>query len=802
MPGYLFSLALLEFKLVGLGGYLFIMRFMMTRILPETLQRQGTFSSSVVVGLSMLAGVLGFFSLPVLPSGSVYAVVVGVLLGFAALYLPLLRPVFFAAIGFGIAWLNALDYQRHVLPSLHENKLATIIGVVEDIPQHQPGMTRFTLLPDSVSINNQSVNLGRIRLAYYGTPNTPIRAGAQIRFNAKLKRPHGFVNPGAFDYERWLFHHRITASGYVKSDIEVLSSNHHTISVWRHQIADHIDFFIHNLEISALTKALLIGHRSNLNDHHWDVLQHTGTAHLLAISGLHLGLVAAGVFFVTRRLMLRIEPSGRGESIVWGITLIVCVIYSLLAGFSIPTQRALFMLVILAVMRQSGRHNPFTPLFLTLTLCLLWEPFMVLTAGFWLSFFAVLLILLTLYRYPIRHAFLVLLTIQLVLSLGLIPILSVFSLPVSVISIIANLIMVPLVSFVIMPFVLLSGISLVFPESVSSIFFALSEYTLTYAWDFLNWLSQHTPKPWRLHLSPGQGISATFGIIFLLLPRALLLWPAAGILLISAFTPLPRPLIHDKTVRVTLLDIGQGLSVLIETRHHTLLYDTGPRYRSGDTVFNSVIRHVLDAKQIQSLDELIISHDDSDHSGGLKDALNHLAVKTLRANPPIRSTTPCQYGQHWNYDGVEFTILHPLATTTYQADNNSSCVLQIRTGQQRILLTGDIEASVEHELIERNPTLQTNILLLPHHGSKTSSTTEFLTAVKPDYAISSNGYQRRYFPHKSVLARLKQRHIPLIDTATYGATVVTANPKKITITPFRQHSELMWHRFFLTNTDK
>ncbi|MEO1917304.1 MAG: DNA internalization-related competence protein ComEC/Rec2, partial [Candidatus Thioglobus sp.] len=234
----------------------------------------------------------------------------------------------------------------------------------------------------------------------------------------------------------------------------------------------------------------------------------------------------------------------------------------------------------------------------------------------------------------------------------------------------------------------------------------------------------------------------------------------------------PNEKIAQNTALITILDVGQGTSHVVQTQNHTLLFDTGARYPSGFNLGGSVINPFLKAKQINVLDKVIVSHADNDHIGGLADVLQAFKVKEILTSTPnkiTRQSSLCYAGQQWRWDGVLFEILSPTKNTRLKG-NNASCVLKVSTDQFSVLMSSDIEKKAEKQLVKhQQEKLNSDILLSPHHGSKTSSTQAFLDAVSPSIIIISSGYQNRFnHPAKQVTDRYKANKIKSINTNCAG----------------------------------
>ncbi len=713
--------------------------------------------------------------------------------------LPRYRLLFFFAIGFLWTVWRADIILAHSLPDHLEGQDIKMIGTVINLPKHKQydresvwkfdfAPLPFTAWPDP----------GHLRLSMSGDPPEPLRPGQQWQFTVRLKRVHGMINPGGFDYEAWSFQQRIQATGYVrpKGERRLLSDpSPFNIDNLRYRLALKIREQLGDLPSTAIIIGLALGERQWITPEQRNVLQRTGTAHLIAISGLHIGFIAWLGFGLGRRLWCY-----AGKAVLWLpapyfaalLSLLFAFIYALLAGFSLPTQRALIMVAVVVSGIVFARNVAISyVLTLALLIVLLWDPFAVMSAGFWLSYGAVAVIAYALRgRRKIGLSSLTKkglgsLKTQWAVTLGLLAIVLAIFGYIPLISIPANTIAIPWVSFWVVPFTLL-GTALILPlPELGVMLLQIAASTIDALRVSMEWFSnldwnwrQHTPPLWTI-------ITAMIGVAILLLPRG---FPARwlGILwFLPLFFILPA---HPNRgeVWLTLLDVGQGLATVVRTQNYVLVYDTGPKWRSGFNTGDAVVAPFLRSKGIEKIDKLLISHGDNDHSGGVQSVLEQLRVdevltsapekiqKTITNNPTKLTDSQillCQTGQHWHWDGIDFQILHPAANYFVEKENNASCVLKVSVENRAILLPGDIEESVEYHLVQNALTdLKADILIAPHHGSYTSSTERFLDVVQPTIALFSTGYRNRFkHPRKWIVQRYHNRQIQTWNTAQTGA---------------------------------
>ncbi len=665
-------------------------------------------------------------------------------------------------------------------------------GVIASIPEQHDKVLRFNFQPENHAFPDE------IRLSWYYPGKVLPGPGERWQFEVRLKPPSGMKNPGGFDYEKWLFMEGIGATGYIRDSqhnrlLDKAPRWH--IDKFRLQIQQKLGRLVDHARHLPFILGLSVGQREQMTSEHWQVLRETGTSHLLAISGLHIGLAAAIGFFLFRwgwslsLSTLKLLPA-RQAGAVGGFSF--ALFYALLAGMAIPTQRALIMVttVMLALLLKRPLY-PAHILALSLLLILAFDPFSVLSAGFWLSFSAVALIMLTCSaRFPASRSNW--LTIHLWLALGLMPLLIIFFGQVSLISPLANLIAVPLVSLLVVPLILAAMLLLPINETVSKLVLTAADYLLHWLWQLLSWLSSLPFADWRMAELPWPLlIFISLLALLLLLPRAM---PARWIGLVPVFALISyqpeRPAAGQ--IFFTLLDVGQGLAAVVETRTHTLVFDTGPRYSERFDTGSAVVAPYLQSRGIEQIDKLVVSHSDNDHLGGVAGLKQLVPVKqTLSSDiKALPAASRCVAGQHWQWDGVMFEVLLPLADQP-GTDNNRSCVLKVSADNLSLLLPGDIERDSERQLLNLYADkLRADILVVPHHGSRTSSTHRFVTAVDPVFALFPVGYRNRYgFPKQEVLERYLEQGSIILRSDQHGAILFR---QQQSVSSWRQHAAGLW----------
>lgn len=711
--------------------------------------------------LALALGLLSLRFLPYLPPG-------WLLLGAAACGLGLLFSRLYP-LGFfllGMAWACAsaqwaLD--DRLSPEL-DGRTLWLEGRVVGLPAFSEGVVRFQLR-DAVSRRGQLPGL--IRVAWHGGPE--LRAGERWRLAVTLRRPHGLVNPQAFDYEAWLLAQRIGATGTVKAGERVQAAS--GLRAWRDGLRQHL------LQVDAFGRAgglaaLVLGDGSGLSSADWRLLQHTGTVHLMVISGQHITLLA-GILYGLVAWLARLGmwpqrwpwlPCACALALAGALT------YGLLAGFEVPVRRACLMIALVLLWRLRFRHlGAWWPLLLALVVVLLVEPLAVLQPGFWLSFVAVaILILVFAARLGSWRWWRSLGRAQWTMAFGLLPAMLALGLPVSASGPLANLIAVPWVGVLVVPLALLGTVLLPVPwlgESCLWLAGGLLQLLFMLLGEIAAWLPAWLPAAIPLW----AWLLALFGALLLLLPAGVPL-RLPGLLLLLPALLLEGEALPEGQAQVLMLDVGQGLSVLVRTRQHALLYDAGPRFGDFD-MGERVVVPSLRALDVRQLDLLLLSHGDNDHAGGAQAVAHGLRVGQVLAGeverlPSQLRAEPCQQ-QRWRWDGVEFQLWRRADAAR---GNQSSCVLRIEAGGERLLLTGDIDGQTERLLMASDMPVDADWLLVPHHGSRSSSSLAFIEAVAPRAALLSRGrYNGFGHPHPQVMGRYQRLQVALYDSAESGA---------------------------------
>jgi competence protein ComEC len=710
-------------------------------------------------------------------------------------------PSIFLA-GFLWALLHAHHYFNHVLPEEMTGQTIAVDGHINGIPKSDGRVQRFLFKITSFDQKYTGFYPETLKLSWYGH-HGKLKAGQHWQLMVRLKPPHGFMNPGGFDYERWLYQERIHATGYVqKHSSNRLKSGSpvYSINRIRQSTLDYVTSY--TSRFTGLIAALAVGYKGGISAEQWQVLTRTGTNHLMAISGLHVGLVAAWIFWLARRvapvIILKRLPGTQFAAL---ISLIVAGFYALLAGFAIPTQRAMAMLcVVLVALMFRKQVRPLNSLCWALIVVLVFDPVSVLALGFWFSFIAVAVIAYSFSGRLCRaRGWMQWGRLQWVIALALFPVSLFLFNQTSLIAPLANLLFVPLATVVVVPLILLASLSLLFSTDLAQWLYQLTETVFELSWPMLQWFSKHDLSIWQQAQPPIlYMLLAILGVALLLAPKGLShRW--LGMIMLLPCLLYQAELPEDGEVWVDTLDVGQGLAMVIQTHHHILVYDTGPRFSDNFDTGERVILPYLKQKGIKKLDKLIISHGDNDHIGGAQSLLNQLAINELLGQGIKRldhvHKVSCSRGQKWRWDQVDFEILHP--DKDYKKSNNQSCVLKISNGKANVLITADIESKIEAEMIKfHTEKLKSDVMIIPHHGSKTSSSINFINAVKPDYAIVSSGYKNKFkHPRPEVIRRYQSSGIKTYNTAELGTVLLKLN-KTVGIRPpasYRTKASHYWN---------
>jgi competence protein ComEC len=723
---------------------------------------------------------------------------------------------------------------QDALPPALEGQDLVVTGVVAELPRQHISGTRFVFETESATHQGRPVQLPpRLSLGWYrGTdddvalsgPSEDLRAGQRWRFTVRLKQPHGSMNPHGFDFELWLFEQGIRAGGTVRvrPDMparKLADTAAHPVERARQWVRDAIQSRIQDPLAAGVLAALAIGDQAAIDREGWDLFRITGVAHLMSISGLHVtmfawlaGGLAARVWRQRAAWTLRLPT----PTVALWAGLLAATAYALLAGWGVPAQRTVWMIGTVVVLRSLGARWPLPAVLLAAAMVVvLGDPWALLQPGFWLSFVAVALLAVS---EPVQqratsapagrwvklgHVMRAGVRTQIVATLALAPLSLIFFQQVSLVGLLANLLAIPLVTLLITP---LSLLGVLVPPLWAMAAWLLQGLVWCLnglaSWPWAVWFAAAAP-PWAMACGLLAGV-----LVVLPLPWRLRLCalPLALPLLLPAVA---RPAAGDFELQAA--DIGQGTAVLVRTQHHLLLFDTGPQYSADTDAGTRVLLPLLRARGEAHIDTLMLSHRDSDHVGGAAALLAGFPVQamtsSLTPDHPLLAQAQarrvphelCVAGQSWSWDGVRFDVLHPLPDDHRLGlkPNALSCVLRVQGATGSALLTGDIEAAQEAALVQRSGVqLRSEVLMVPHHGSRTSSTAAFLDAVQPQVAVVQAAYRSRYgHPAPDVLARYEQRGIKVVRSDRCGAFTLPSRAPATAPTEVceRQVARRYWH---------
>jgi len=768
--------------------------------------------------------------------------------------------IFFLFLGF--AW-NAHYAQNrlgNVLSIEYEGKDLLLEGRVNALPQSSLSGAKFSFEVDHASLGRQPIEAFPRQVylswqpAWRNHQDIPeVIPGQRWEFKVKMKRPYGSLNPYTFDFERWSFHQDFGASGSVRSGDLLLEKDigftefSLAMEYQRWKLRQKIKGLLPaNARYAGVISALVMGDQNAIDQEDWRVFNATGIGHLISISGLHVTMLAGfgamiASFLWRRNSLPLFIPVGKVAAAVGFLTAFV---YAWLAGFQIPAQRTMYMVGVVAFALWSGRNpRSFDIWWWALAFVLLIDPMAPYTPGFWLSFGAVAAILYAMqgsegllglptgkelevhWRHRLTQALREACRVQAVVTIALLPFTLYWFYQVSIVSPLANAFAIPMVSYIVTPLAIAGAL---LPEFIGQWLLLPAHATMEYLaialsrianWRWaVAWSSQ--PIWWALVLS-------AVGVVLAIRPGVILeSWISRlfGLALCASLfiQAAPNLSLANGEFRATVLDVGQGTAVLIETASKRLLYDTGP-IQGKDNAGQRIILPYLRGRGIDHIDRMVISHSDSDHIGGAASLLQEIIFASMMGSLPSTSpllpnletrqvpSIPCRFGQQWSWDGVDFHIWHPHEDALFEErqsrkPNEMSCVLEVRNQTTSFWLTGDVEKQGEADITARLDQSALHglkdkslIFMAPHHGSKTSSSLELLSTLSPNLAFAQNGYRNRYgHPHPTVTERYRGMSIPFYQTPATGAQIweFQSQPNPILVEPlfWREHKIRLWHR--------
>jgi len=739
--------------------------------------------------------------------------------GVIALYLRAFRrtsvlAVFLAMalLAWGVTGLRASVFANTALSPALEGQDIAVRGVVAGLPQSFEGGVRFRFDQDSAQMNGQPVQLPqRLELAWYTgwfgrgdganddageLQRSPasLQAGERWQFTVRLKAPHGGINPHGFDYELWQWEQGVQATGYVRAGHKdpppqrLAQTWQHPVDALRQQVRSHIFASVTDTRAAGVLAALVTGDQGAIERVDWDVFRATGVAHLMSISGLHITmfawLAAAWIGWLWRRSQrLCLWLSAPSAALVGGVVLAAA--YALFSGWGVPAQRTVLMLATVGLLRLLGLRWPWPQVWLLACLMVVvLDPWAMLQAGFWLSFVAVGVLFasdsgaVSPEDKRARGRFVAMLREQWVITLALTPLTLLLFGQVSLVGLLANSLAIPVVTLLVTPLAML-GVA-------APGLWTLAAWAIQLLGEVLRWLAAWPWAVFWVAQAPWWASAAAVlgGVLLALRVPWSLRLAALPLVLPVLLWQSPRPPVGQ--FELLAADVGQGSAVLVRTHQHALQYDAGPRFSSESDAGQRVLVPLLRTLGVR-LDTLMLSHRDSDHSGGAQALLTMQPqvqlISSMAGEGGLvtrRPATRCVAGQRWQWDGVDFEVLHPQVADYGQPQktNAMSCVLRISNGQRSALLAGDIEQPQEAQLVQAQanlpPTqaspLRADVLLVPHHGSKTSSSAAFLAVVQPRIALVQAGYRNRFgHPAPPVLVRYQEQGARLVDTPHCGA---------------------------------
>jgi len=758
-----------------------------------------------------LGGVFAHLQLSALPEPVTLVAVLGVAVavGAFAAWRPGWRAAFVpvaAALSFGLASVQASWRLADALPASLEGEDLVVDGVVDSLPQVFDQGVRFRFDVSSAQRAGEAVRVpGHVQLAWYSgwggaaqdphvrpartapaDPLPDVRAGDRWRFTVRLRRPHGLRNPHGFDHELFLFEQGVRATGTVRPGAARLGGSWwRPVERLRQHVRDDLLASVDHRRAAGVLAALAVGDQSAIAPEDWRLFRDTGISHLVSVSGVHVtmfawlaGLLLRAAWARTGPLCLRVPAPVAAKA--GGV--LAAAGYALFAGWGVPAQRTVLMLATVTLLQLGGRRWPLglTLLAAAAVVCAT-DPWALHQAGFWLSFAAVGLLLVASPESGTREASVAGrawhtvrdgVRTQAVATVGLAPLTLVLFQQVSAVGFVANLVAIPVVTLVVTPLAL--------GGAVLAPLWWLGAWVVQHANGPLVWLSRAPGAVWTAAAAPSWAQAAgVFGALLAVMP---LPW-RLRLLAVPLLVPLAAPAVTrpaEGRYDVLAADVGQGSAVLVRTRTRLLLYDTGPAYGGEANAGERVLAPLLRARGEHRIDRLVLSHRDTDHVGGAEPLLSRWPVDELLSSlEPGHSLLGlaaadrrCDAGQSWSWDGVRFEVLHPPASDHARPlkPNAKSCVVRVSGAQGSVLLAGDIERAQEAALVAAGAPLASDVLLVPHHGSRTSSTAAFLDAVQPSVAVIQAGHLNRFgHPVAEVLARLRARGVVVVGSPSCGA---------------------------------
>ncbi|MEZ8823032.1 DNA internalization-related competence protein ComEC/Rec2 [Vibrio amylolyticus] len=650
------------------------------------------------------------------------------------------------------------------------------------------------------SINGQTLPyLSRPKLRLVS--DFPLNMGDAVDAKISVKPIYGWRNELGFDLESYYLSQNWLAKATLISQQSLVVKSRASL---RNTLYQQVFEQVKDSPVKGPILALVFGERSHITEQQWSHYRNSGLMHLIAISGLHVGVIYM-VGFMLGKLLSRTSCR-----LLWSPWILGCafaVFYSWLAGFSLPTTRALTMCLVGSAFIMMRIQQPISiKLLLTLCVVLAIAPFSALSISFWLSFYAVAVVLYVLSQSNQgKSTWRTVLKMQLYLVLLMVPLTAFLFGGISMSSLLYNIMFVPWFTFIVIPSVFVALFITALNLSAFSGVWSVVEYLLLP----VEWAAKYAVDSWLVLSQPQVYFSALVCSAFFLCHY---LNRQAGLLLIFAVSAVgffewfeslelrADEKSETKEWKIDVLDVGHGLSILIEKDGKAMLYDTGNSRESG-SVADSLIVPILSRRGIRTIDGLILSHLDADHAGG-RDVIDQQLAPIRKISPQnIEGYELCIRGKEWYWQGLQFSVLWPQQGVK-RAYNPHSCVIRIENESSSfsMLLTGDIDALVEWMLVRDPGALKSDILIVPHHGSATSSTPKFLKAVAPSVAIASLSKGGRWdLPSDKVLTRYQSQKIDWLDTGQSGQITIHVNRDMWQVSTIRQTEGPRWYRQMLRN---
>ncbi|MCP4877492.1 MAG: DNA internalization-related competence protein ComEC/Rec2 [Gammaproteobacteria bacterium] len=708
-------------------------------------------------------------------------------------------------------WSSAILHYHldHRLADSYDHQIALVQGTVSGIPQIKPGRIGFYLQIHEIA--GYSAPLPRLaRINWYQDERVPL-PGELWQLQVKLKQPRAMLNFAGFDFEAWQFKRGIDASGYVRAsklNLKLEPASWRDLDQWRSYVAAAIDRYCAGCENRGLIKALALGFRGDIKASQTSLLQTTGTAHLLAISGLHIGMVSF-LFYGLGRFgwRLGLYRSGLNRVQLASLCALLAALgYSALAGFSLPTLRALLMFgVFLCAQQNRSRINLLQSIALAMMLILVLDPRVVGSVSFWLSFAALLVIAFAGFRLPAKlRWWQQLFLLQCLFSLLFAPLSVLIFGQLNPAGLLANVVAIPLISFAILPLVLCACLMILLGIGGVPKLLYLADRILGYFIDYLDLLVDSG-------LRAITGVYPEMLVLMVLVSILILLIPGVpggrkvALLALLVMTCWQPERLDQGDFELVVLDVGMGTSLVIRTRNHSLVYDLGPGRPDGFNASDWALRPLMLKNGIKQPDLLVISHVDQDHSGGFYSLIDEYQPSRLLSGTPNmlkekfklgHAVRSCHDFPAWRWDGVAFSFLNAGLQRPNSSSNNRSCVLSVR-GFHRLLVPGDIESAQESRLLlTQADNLASDILLVPHHGSKTSSSWGFLKQIKPRHVVFTLARNNRWgFPRPQIVARYEALRANQYRLDQEGAISMLSSRDGLVIKSARRPSRRIWRRW-------